>query len=228
MLLGINHQINLPIYFTSLHAPPGKLNRETTDIEFTFEEKCPRRKKLVRTVDRGQKWKRSLEVSKAALHALLHVWRRCPLAKVPRFRRACAIKRWGTRIPLSIATRLKLLVSRNRSNCVGHENIAVRHELLFAILRKKKESRGETNEGMYPKWTSFCDHTEKEVWPDFARHTRRAFVIRRRVNTSNGYHPDWWTKWGEKKDARELASCTILWSNVIVTTKRKTRRKGNA
>lgn len=77
------------------HVPSraGKLNRETTDIEFTFEEKCPRRKKLVRTVDRGQKWKRSLEVSKAALHALLHVWRRCPLAKVPRFRRACAIKR---------------------------------------------------------------------------------------------------------------------------------------
>lgn len=95
MLLGINHQINLPIYFTSLHAPPGKLNRETTDIEFTFEEKCPRRKKLVRTVDRGQKWKRSLEVSKAALHALLHVWRRCPLAKVPRFRRACAIRDEG-------------------------------------------------------------------------------------------------------------------------------------
>lgn len=61
-----------------------------------------------------------------------------------RFPRACAIRRDEGREYhlLSIASDLELLVSRNRSNCVGNENIAVRHELRFAISRKERKRKG--------------------------------------------------------------------------------------
>lgn len=50
------------------------------------------------------------------------------------------------RISLSIASRLKFLVSRNRSNCVGHENTAVRHEL-FTIFRKEEKREEKRTKG---------------------------------------------------------------------------------
>lgn len=67
-----------------------------------------------------------------------------------RFPRACAIRRDEGREYhlLSIASDLELLVSRNRSNCVGNENIAVRVTSFGSRYPEKKEKGKEgRNEG---------------------------------------------------------------------------------